>query len=466
MTTSLGDLLDTLVETARRTPDLPRSHADAGAALGQLGRALHGLQADGLQWDLHGDRARHTALLAAACTALAARAPAADEPGAARLTDLAGAAADTVITVHGGRSDGVRWAMVIEISHVIHALSDVLTQRLHTGPAAEWLDEIDTHTLWIGHDASRLPPPPRDLAILDTPLPAHRTTGDPVGHDAASQVIDATATLLQATRHRSPPLSISAVAAATIAAESLAATAHRLRLDSTGAGDAATAARAWAAVRVTLRPLHDGSRGPQPEASTLLDAAARLNQQLRLIAADPDDVTATTRAAVGAAAQQLPAIAANLQTAASAWAASGRVLAFARDLPPREDRITQHLAGYRLAGMITADEVDLAPVADRLDGARLLSTALAACLPAARTVQDRDRTAPATDRDRAAGTAEPASSRTGRDPTAPGPDTRRLAALHRAALEERGTSARLHAAKHAAYQRLHTPPSPGPRYGR
>jgi hypothetical protein len=114
-----------------------------------------------------------------------------------------------------------------------------------------------------------------------------------------------------------------------------------------------------------------------------------LQHLARRATSDPD--SGPIRESIAAAAQHLPVIAETLHRCAGAWAATGAVLAYACELPPREHNLAQRLAGHRLDGMIRADALDLQHVTEALHHARTLSAELASRTPrcAAATVPQR-----------------------------------------------------------------------------
>ena len=59
------------------------------------------------------------------------------------------------------------------------------------------------------------------------------------------------------------------------------------------------------------------------------------------------------------------------------WADSGALIGYARDMPPREERVAAFLRGYQLGGLVRANAADLRPVVGALHNARLLSLAVA-----------------------------------------------------------------------------------------
>jgi hypothetical protein len=444
MATSLGDLLDALTDQGSAAAEHPRSRADAGTALGHLGRALTQLKIDGVSAQVGDNRERRVAVLGSACTALAARAPVAD----GRMTALAGAAADAIAMLRNETTMRTRWAAAVAIVDAVDTLAALLENALPAGPAAQWLHEIRSHAVQIDRDAAQDPPTQRDAAVLDRPIPAFADTSN--RRDGA-QIVDATAALLHATRKGTAPLTIAAVLAATLAAQSLSETGNTLLADTAEGDDVTNAALAWQAIRSVLQPFNDGTRIPHPDASAAVSAARSLHRHLRRLADRPEGgIGELQRAAVASAVQYLPMIASNLKSTVTAWGVTGTALAHARDLPVREHTLPQYLAGYRTKGLIHADRFDLAPVTDAVHRAQLLSTALAAALSSVAEPDAAGRT------NRARGNLHRASS----GAVAVGPSTRRLSAHNRAFLDEAHTAARLSAARQAAYRQVHAPHPP------
>jgi hypothetical protein len=366
MATSLGQLLDALADTAVVTEPTPAARADAGTALGQLGRALAQLRHDGVSPAMGDRREQQVAALAVACTELAARAPATEST----LAGLAGAAADTLAGLYDHTTVATRWAAATAVAETVTALVQVIAGELPTGPAAQWLAEVERQAVLVQQTAALEPPSRADTAILDRPLagPAVLASSDPV-----LVIPDAVAVLLRATGGSAESPSVAEVLAYTLAAETLSDAAQRL--DSVAEP---AAAPAWRAVRAALRPYDDGSRRPHHHAPPAVHAALRLRASLHRPGSDPASRPEPLRAAVAAAAQHLPTLATQLMyRTVRSWADTGALVAYARDLPPREDRVAAYLRGYQLGGLVRVDAVDLEPVIGALHNARLLSLAVA-----------------------------------------------------------------------------------------
>jgi hypothetical protein len=79
--------------------------------------------------------------------------------------------------------------------------------------------------------------------------------------------------------------------------------------------------------------------------------------------------------------QLLPAIAEQLRQQVKQWPATGQLRAYAADLPSREDRVAQQLAGHRPEGLIRVDTGDLTPVLHALHTAETPTAALSIAAP-------------------------------------------------------------------------------------
>jgi hypothetical protein len=369
MATSLGQLLDALADHAPALDDRPAVRADAASALGHVGRALARLRRDGVSPIAGDQREQRVAALATACIELAARAPATEGP----LSRLA-AAADTLAVLHLD-TVGSRWAAATAVAETVTPLVGVIGEHLPPGPAAEWLAEVGHQAVLVQQAAALQPPSRADAVVLDRPVPgpAAESSIDPV-----IVVPDAVGILLRATARASEPPSVAEVLAYTLAAQTLSSTAERLGPAGASAAERPRAAEAWRAVRVALRPYDDGSRHPHGHAPTGVTAAGRLHAVLSAVEPDPATWTASLRASVAAGAQHLPALASQLlYRTVRSWADTGALIAYARDLPPRGERVAAYLRGYQPGGLVRVHADDLRPVAGALHNARLLSLAVA-----------------------------------------------------------------------------------------
>jgi len=154
------------------------------------------------------------------------------------------------------------------------------------------------------------------------------------------------------------------------------------------------AGRGWAAARAVLNPFDDGSRRPHLVAPLAVRHALQLHTALRRLAAssglNPPSAEAATSltAAVCEGLQRVPIISDHLGAALTGWAAAGSSLAYARDLAPRDTRVTEYLSGFQRSGIVRPDAADLAPARSALSDARLLTIELATqtALPTRSTV--------------------------------------------------------------------------------
>lgn len=370
MATSLGQLLDALADRARTGDDGPAVRADAATALGHVGRALAQLRRDGVSPIAGELREQGVAALATACIELAARAPATE----GTLSRLAAAAADILAVLHPDTTVASRWAAATAVAETVTPLVGVIGEHLPPGPAAEWLAEVGHQAVLVQQAAALHPPTRADAVVLDRPVPgpAAESSVDP-----AIVVPDAVGVLLRATARASYPPSVAEVLAYTLAAQTLSSTAQGLAPADASAAERPRAADAWRAVRVALRPYDDGSRQPHEHTPPGVTAAGRLHAVLTA-ESDPATWTASLRSAVAAGVQHLPTLASQLlYRTVRSWADTGALIAYARDLPPREERVAAYLRGYQPGGLVRAHADDLRPVAGALHNARLLSLAVA-----------------------------------------------------------------------------------------
>ena len=146
----------------------------------------------------------------------------------------------------------------------------------------------------------------------------------------------------------------------------------------TSRGLARDAARAWSEVREQLTPFNDGSRRPQTGRPPAVDHALALHRALRrasVPSADgPDDGGLPVRHRPSR--RPLATVAGHLDIAVVDGVARGRFMAYAVDLPMREDRVRAFLAGHRAPGLVTADADDLTPVRSALRHAQVTTEAL------------------------------------------------------------------------------------------
>jgi hypothetical protein len=371
MATSLGQLLDALADSARTVDDGPAARADAATALGHVGRALAHLRRDGVSPIAGDQREQQVAALAAACTELAARAPATE----GSLSRLAAAAADTLAVLHPDTTVASRWAAATAVAETITPLTEIIAPGLPDGPAAEWLTETRHHAVLVLQMGALDPPFRADTVLLDRPVPG---PANDASFDAALVVPDAVGVLLRATARASDPPSVVEVLAFTIAAQTLSSGAECLGMADAPSAGPPRASDAWRAVRAALRPYDDGSRRHHEHAPPSVTAAGRLHAVLSAAGSDPATWTASLRASVAAGVQHLPTFASQLlYRTVRHWADSGALIGYARDMPPREERVAAFLRGYQPGGLVRAHADDLRPVVGALHNARLLSLAVA-----------------------------------------------------------------------------------------
>jgi hypothetical protein len=251
----------------------------------------------------------------------------------------------------------------------------VLADHLPAGPASQWLTEAGHQAVLVQQAAAMQPPTRADAVVLDRPVPgpAAATSIDP-----ALVVPDAVGVLLRATARANDPPSVAEVLAYTLAAQTLSSTAERLGPADAPDAERPRAADAWRAVRAALRPYDDGSRRHHEHTPPGVTAAGRLHAVLSAVEPDPATWTASLRASVAAGAQHLPTLASQLlYRTVRSWADTGALIAYARDLPPRDERVAAYLRGYQSGGLVRVHADDLRPVAGALHNARLLSLAVA-----------------------------------------------------------------------------------------
>lgn len=368
MATSLGQLLDHLVDVAQRSGRTPSAQADAATGLGHVGRALEHLRQDGLASESGHRRERDVAALATGCSELARHAPV----GEGRMAELSAAAADSLAVLHAHSTVSSRWAVAVGLADAAHSLAAVLVGP--EGEASQWVHQTLRWSLVVQQDAALEPPAVSDAALLDRPLPspANALVGTSV-----AEVPDAVAVILQATGATAPLPTVAEVLAYCVSAETITSLAQRLDTSSTR-GSGHLAAPAWRAVQDVLRPYDDGSRRPHPDAPPSVLAAGAVHRALTSVPPEQLLARPAAREAVAAAAQHMPTLAVQLlYRTVRSWADHGSLVAFARDLPPREERVAAYLRGYQPGGMVRANAADLQPVVGALHNARLLSLSVA-----------------------------------------------------------------------------------------
>jgi hypothetical protein len=218
------------------------------------------------------------------------------------------------------------------------------------------------------------PPTARQAWLLDRPLPspvaAQEATPDTVG--------DAMVALAHHTRPGTN-LSVAEVLAVCIAAET---TCQHTPVSEESGPALAEAADAWRQVRAALRPINDGSRQRHDTRPMVVAAAIRLHDSVMTglpDASSSDDLRPLP--GLHTAIQLLPAIAEQLRQQVQQWPATGQLCAYAADLPSREDRVAQQLAGHRSEGLIHVDTDDLIPALHALHTAESATAALSIAAP-------------------------------------------------------------------------------------
>lgn len=378
MSTSLSGLLDTLADAARgqlgAVPVSALIRADAATALGHLGRALRQLHADGVSAAIGDVREHQLTTLAHACADVAACAPVAE----ARLTVLAAAGADVVAVHRHQMTASHRWAVTTMITDAVEPLGDLIESGMHIGPMIDRLAALRRHVLRAQQTAALNPPTRAALAVLDWPIPSPAVQAR--RSDTAIVVGESTAALAFSVRRHADTLCLAEVLAITLATQTLSAAARSFTpgppMTRTPGGHLG-ADDAWRAVRASLARFSDGSPNLHVDPTPIAEQARLLHHGLRHADSGWAARTESAHAVLAEATQHLPAIASDLHRRANSWVRSEELLAYARDLPVREDRIAAHLAGYRAAGIVRADALDLQPVTDSIRNAELLSAELA-----------------------------------------------------------------------------------------
>jgi hypothetical protein len=370
LATSIHDLLDTANLHATKTDPTPAGLADATAAVGHLGRALRLLVNDGLSRDVGGYRERFVSELANACAAAAGDAAF----GGAPLSLLCGAAADLIGILRPEWNHAGRWAAALAVTETVRRVAAVLSagEQSTTGPQLAYLRRA---TALVERTGAIEPPTARQAWLLDRPLPS------PVAAHEATRgtVSDAMVALAHHTRPGTN-LSVAEVLAVCIAAET--ACRHTPVSEDSEPALADAAADAWRQVRAVLRPINDGSRQRHDTLPAVVAAAIRLHDSVvtgRPDASSSDDLGPLS--GLHTAIQLLPAIAEQLRQQVQQWPATGQLRVYAADLPFREDRIAQQLAGHRPPGLIHVDTGDLIPVLHALHTAELTTAALSISAP-------------------------------------------------------------------------------------
>jgi hypothetical protein len=367
--TSIHDLLDTANLHATKTDPTAAGLADAATSIGHLGRALRLLVSDGLSQDVGGYRERFVSELANACAAVAG-----DSVSSSRLSLLCGAAADLVGILRPEWNHAGRWAAALAVTETTRHVAAVLSagEQPTSGPQLAYLRRT---TVLVERTGAIEPPTARQAWLLDRPLPSPAAAHDP----ARDTVGDSMLALAHHTRPGTN-LSIAEVLAVCIAAETVCR--HTPVSEDSDPTLADAAADAWRQVRAALRPINDGSRQRHDTPPAVVAAAIRLHDSVvtgRPDASSSDDPGPLP--GLHTAIQLLPAIAEQLRPQVQQWPATGQLHAYAADLPFREDRVAQQLAGHRPAGLIHVDTSDLTPVLHALHTAESTTAALSIGAP-------------------------------------------------------------------------------------
>jgi hypothetical protein len=363
MSTSLHDLLDALTTHLSSTGPSPERQADAAQALGPLGRTLHRLADDGVSDEVGGYRERFVRELAATCPPDTTRTFLADQ----RLSMLSGAIADTVQILRPEQRIASRWATALELAATARRLADTAAENVEVDSPSPYA-QLRRACVLVERTGAIEPPTAEQARLLDRAIPT--PLSQPPG-TVAERITEAITGLIHHTRP-GMNLSIAEVLAVCLAAETLCAAAASLhdrdQLESDGLK---SAAHAWGQVGIELRPFNDGSRRHHEDRPTVVAWAIRLHDALlqttstRAATAPEDPAIEAARDvddAVFACIQQLPTLGQHLCGLIQHWPARDQVLAYAQQLPRREDRLDQQLAGRRAAGLVRADAADLAPV--------------------------------------------------------------------------------------------------------
>lgn len=380
MATTLGDLLDVLGDEATLRTDTidPLDFVDADRALALLGRTLQRLVDDGLTTGGGTDRERWVGEAARAsaggAAAIAAR------PG--RLAQLAGAADDVVALMRESLGCAQRWAIATAVVDVVGRLTALAERGDITDGRRRTLIVADASAIVVQRSAALDPPSALDSIPLDcaVPRPSPHSTAQ-----LAVVVTEVVAGLEHATRPVGEPIPIADYLAVCTALEALSRSADHSWLG--GEPPLKQAARhagqGWAAARAVLNPFDDGSRRPHLVAPLAVGHALQLHTALGCAAASfalnaiSVEAAGSLTTAVCEALQRVPIISDHLEGALTGWAATRSALAYARDLEPRDTRVTEYLAGFHRSGLVRPDPVDLAPARSALNRARLLSVELA-----------------------------------------------------------------------------------------
>ena len=374
MSTSAGDLLDTVAEIARRPAGCRQSTptaAGAARAMGHLSRALGELRLGGIAPTVGNEREQLVSELAATCSAVAQRAPL----GQTELCSIAAAAADALALAGLRTTVAGRWAMTTEVIDTVTVLSDIVADTAVGPEITERCAAIGGIAVRLQREAALNPPAAQHFEALDRPIPR---PGTALLSDGAAVVRESTAQLLYASEQRDTRLTVAQVLVRAIAAEALThAVESRHQLGPRRDGHAG-AAESWRAFRAALAPFDDGSRRPQRVAEPGTSAAVQLHAALHR-AGDRSGWDTHLCNAADAAVQLLPTLARQLERTLHRWTREGSLVAYACDLPYQDGRAHAFLAGRTPAGLIRVLLVeDLKPAVAALRRTGLLTAAMAA----------------------------------------------------------------------------------------
>lgn len=382
MSTTLADILDALEREL--TPSSGRADpADADRAVAVLGRSMQRLADDGLATTLGTDRERW--VREAARSSLDSVDPNASTT-IGRLSRLATAADETIAVMRGDLGSQQRWAIATAVGDALGPLAAIAAHGDITDDRRRALVGADASAMVVQRFAALDPPPSTDCAPLDWAVP--NPSAVPRATSAAT-ITEAAAGLEHSTRSLAGAVSLADYLSVGIAIEELSRAAGSLPGAGRGIGNAAVAAgQGWAASRAVLNLFDDGSRRPHSDAPPVVSHALDLHHALKtasrqLDGSSQERTPALVADSINEALQRVPAIAQHMQATLKDWGAEGTLLAFARDLTLREDRIAEHLRGYNPHGLVRADTADLAPARTALLTAKILSVELAARTAAA-----------------------------------------------------------------------------------
>lgn len=369
MATSLADLLDRALRLAQRTPATAAAAEQAITALTPAGRALSVLTHDGIEERANDRRTMAVRELVRHCQ----HAASAWRPVPGRLSDLAGAAADTIGRLNGDLDSAERWHAAVAVTELVRQCAGAarrfppyrnVPQLLHVHRVAALVEQL----------AAADPPSAQHGAALDRLIPATHLPD----HQPAAQIAAEAAAALTAALHAAatgpgirPTEALAAAAASHTAALHASAVEHAL-----GARLERTAPDAWLAVQDALRPFRCSDIATPNGHSPVILWASRLQRALDddRRGGHLDAGLALRAAATRTVTSQLPAIAAHLKVGLVRAAAHRLLLARARNLPHSEARTSAVIHDRIIPVTIS----DLTALTTALHRAEETSAALAA----------------------------------------------------------------------------------------